>query len=143
MTRVDFYLLQNDNRNTCPLFACRLTEKAVKQGHHVFINTDSDRQLRQMDDLLWSFRGGSFLPHAIYADQADTIEPVLLGHAAEPGACNDVLINLSTEVPAWFGRFDRVVELIDGDATRRAAARQRYAFYKDRGYTLNTHEIET
>ena len=62
MTHVDFYILQDTQAQACPLFACKLTEKAYKKGHQVFINTQSDQQLRHLDDLLWTFRAGSFLP---------------------------------------------------------------------------------
>jgi len=141
MTRVDFYILEGSGARVRPLFACRLVEKAFAQGHHVYINTESADQLHQLDDLLWSFSQGSFLPHAIY-DQAESKQaPILLGHATEPQECNDVLVNLSREVPAFFSRFDRLAELVDGDAAQRAAARERFRFYKDRGYTLKTHTL--
>jgi DNA polymerase-3 subunit chi len=52
MTRVDFYLLRDTEVSACALFACRLTEKAVGQGHHVYINAESAVQLQQLDDLL-------------------------------------------------------------------------------------------
>jgi DNA polymerase-3 subunit chi len=141
MTRVDFYILKKDDHSARHLFACRLTEKAFRQGHRVFINTDSDAQLRQLDDLLWVFRDGSFLPHAVFDGRPDNPEPILLGHGAEPQDCSDVLVNLCAEVPTWFGRFERVAELVDANESQRAAARERSLFYKDRGYTLNTHDI--
>jgi DNA polymerase-3 subunit chi len=141
MTRIDFYILKKDEHTASPLFACHLTEKAFRQGHQVFINVDTEEQLRQLDDMLWVFRDGSFLPHAVFDGSADTPEPILLGHGAEPQSCSDVLVNLSAGVPTWFGRFNRVAELVDGNETQRAAARERYMFYRDRGYTLNTHDI--
>lgn len=141
MTQVDFYVLKDSSPAAGPLFACRLAEKAVKQGHSIFINTASDQQLRQMDDLLWSFRAGSFLPHSVYNAGAHQAEPVLLGCAAEPDGPSDVLLNLAADIPAFFSRFSRVVEVVSGDETQRAAARGRYGFYRDRGYTLNTHKI--
>jgi DNA polymerase-3 subunit chi len=52
-----------------------------------------------------------------------------------------VLVNLESTVPPWFGRFHRVAELVGGDDSARAAARERYRFYQDRGYTLNTHRL--
>ena len=141
MTRVDFYILKNQDHSARSLFACRLTEKAFRQGHRIFINVESDSQLSQLDDMLWVFRDGSFLPHAVFDGRTDTPEPILLGHGAEPHDCSDVLVNLSAEVPTWFGRFERVAELVDGNEAQRVAARKRYAYYKDRGYTLNTHDI--
>lgn len=141
MTQVDFYILQESAPDARQLFACRLTEKAYKQGHQVYINTESAPQLKQLDDLLWTFRAGSFLPHAVYADSQDADQPILLGHALEPDGPADVMLNLDSAVPPWFGRFQRVAELVGGDEAARAAARERYRFYQDRGYTLNTHKL--
>jgi len=141
MTSVDFYILNSPQQNAVSVFACKLTEKAFRQGHQVFINTASDTQLQQLDDLLWTFRAGSFVPHAVYSEGAADQPPVVLGHAAEPADSHDVLVNMATDVPSWFGRFDRVAELVSGDDTQRNGARQRYRFYQDRGYTLKSHHI--
>ena len=141
MTQVDFYILNDTAPEARSLFTCRLAEKAYKQGHQVYINTESAPQLKQLDDLLWTFRAGSFVPHAIYAGTRDAEQPVLLGHAVEPDGAVDVLVNLDGEVPPWFSRFNRVAELVGSGEEARAAARERYRFYQDRGYTLNTHKL--
>jgi DNA polymerase-3 subunit chi len=140
MTRVDFYILQHSRADTGQL-TCKLTEKAYKQGHQVYINTASDQQLKQLDDLLWTFRDGSFLPHGRYSAETPGEQPILLGHAVEPDGPNDVLVNLANDIPAFFSRFNRVAELVGGDDAQREAGRARYRFYKDRGYTLNTHKL--
>lgn len=139
MTQVDFYILQDSHPEACPLFACRLTEKAFRQGHQVYINTESDQQLQQLDDMLWTFRDGSFLPHARYAAGTNTSAPILLGHAVQPDGPSDVLVNLSSDLLPCFSRFSRVAELVGNEPGQLAAARERYRFYKDRGYTLHTH----
>jgi DNA polymerase-3 subunit chi len=141
MTRVDFYILRDTAESACALFACRLTEKAVKQGHQVYINAESAAQLLQLDDLLWTFRAGSFLPHAVDIGEDNGASPVLLAHDREPGNSHDVLVNLSNEVPPFFSRFNRVAELAGGNDAQRSEARNRYRYYKDRGYTLHTHQI--
>ena len=140
MTQVDFYILQDEAARARPLLTCRLTEKAWKQGHRVYINTDTQQQVGELDDLLWTFRAGSFIPHAVYTE-ADREQPVALGHALEPDGFDDVLVNLANEVPPYFSLFDRVAELVGADAEQRAAARDRYRYYQDRGYTLNTHKL--
>ncbi|MGB5304824.1 MAG: DNA polymerase III subunit chi [Gammaproteobacteria bacterium] len=141
MTQVDFYILKDTQPRACSLFSCKLTEKAYKQGHQVFINTQSDQQLKQLDDLLWTFRAGSFLPHTVYTGTATGTQPIMLGTAVAPESASDVLVNLADTIPPFFSRFSRVAELVGGDAEQRATARERYRFYKDRGYTLNTHNI--
>jgi len=137
MTQVDFYILKDNSPRAQALLTCRLSEK----GHQVFINTNSGEQLKQLDDMLWTFSAGSFLPHGSYEKNTDNTHPVLLGHAVEPEGPSDVLVNLSNDVPAFFSRFNRVAELVGGDETQRQAARERYRFYKDRGYTLNTPNL--
>jgi DNA polymerase-3 subunit chi len=90
------------------------------------------------------FSQGSFIPHKIVRDEADAApaEPVLIGLNRGPvGERWDLMINLAPEVPEFFSRYRRVAEVVDGDATRRALSRDRYRFYRDRGYTLNTHQV--
>jgi DNA polymerase-3 subunit chi len=139
MTQVDFYILKDSHPEARPLFTCRLTEKAFMQGHQVYINTESSQQLKQLDDMLWTFRDGSFLPHEQYAAGISARTPILIGHAVEPDGPSDVLVNLSTELLPCFSRFSRVAELVGSDPEQLAAARERYRYYKDRGYTLHTH----
>jgi len=52
-----------------------------------------------------------------------------------------VLINLAGDVPEFFSRYQRVAEVVDANATRREQSRERYRFYRDRGYKLNTHQV--
>lgn len=142
MTRIDFYILQSANAQNRQLLACRLTEKAYRLGHTVYIRTDSPAQSRIMDDLLWMFRAGSFVPHAIGGEKQGAQTPVLLGHENEPLHLDDVLINLSPEVPAGFDRFERVIELVDHEETVRQAGRRRYRFYQENDYALTTHKLD-
>jgi DNA polymerase-3 subunit chi len=141
MTEIDFYILKDKAPQGGMQFTCRLAEKIFKDGHQVYINTASEQQLRQLDDLLWSFRQGSFLPHAVYKSNAPETTPILLGHATEPDGPSDVLVNLAEDIPAFFSRFSRVTELVSGDDAQRDAARTRYRFYKDRGYTVRSHQL--
>ena len=136
MTQVDFYVLQDDSAQNRIRFACRLADKAYRLGHRIFIHTESAEQSRQLDDLLWTFQQNSFLPHCIVGEEGDTPPPVLLAHDVEPDAGSQVLINLATDVPLFFSRFERVAELVNQDGETRQAGRRRYGFYKERGYPL-------
>ncbi|MEJ2644677.1 MAG: DNA polymerase III subunit chi, partial [Gammaproteobacteria bacterium] len=64
-----------------------------------------------------------------------------VGHQESPETDCDVLINLAAEVPLFFSRFERVAELIGNNEENKQQGRQRYRFYKDRGYTLDTHNL--
>jgi DNA polymerase-3 subunit chi len=141
MTQVDFYLLADQDGEGRLRFTCRLVEKAYSQGRRVYVNAASDTEVEDLDRLLWTFRDGSFVPHGPLGAADPLLTPVLLGCGREPGDEDDVLINLTADVPGFFSRFDRVAEVIDADPERRRCGRERYRFYRDRGYPLNLHEI--
>lgn len=143
MTRVDFYVLKSGTEQQRAVFACRLAEKAWRLGHRSYLHTPSAGDARRLDELLWTYRDGSFLPHLTLDDLPDAdpegTTPVLVGHGEEPGPDHELLINLSPDVPMFFSRFDRVAEIVDAQGTDQARAR--FRFYRDRGYELNTHKL--
>lgn len=139
MTQVDFYILPDTKPRGCALFACKLAEKVFGLGQRSFVYLASETEARELDELMWTFRDRSFLPHAL-AD-AGTDVPVLLGCGQEPAMDCHLLINLASEVPAFFSRFERVAEVVDADPQIRAHGRERFRFYKDRGYPLETHTL--
>jgi DNA polymerase-3 subunit chi len=121
MTRVDFYVLPEAAGNRLP-FACRLTEKAFRRGHRVYLHLDNPAQAQRVDDLLWTFRQSGFLPHERLEADGDCQAPILIGYRPEPPAHCDLLINLSRSVPPFCARFQRVAELVaDGPAERALA----------------------
>ncbi len=67
MTRVDFYVLPNVRREGRMVLACKIAEKAVTSDHRIFVHAADATQARRLDDLMWTFRDGSFLPHVIVA----------------------------------------------------------------------------
>ncbi len=142
MTRIDFYILAEPSQGNRHTLACRLADKAYQQGHRVYLHADSEQEAAQLDRLLWTFRDRSFVPHGL-SGQVDTARtPVLIGWGDEAADEHDVLINLGREVPHFFSRFERVMEPVDQAEEIRTAARQRFRFYRDRGYPLDTHDIK-
>lgn len=142
MTRVDFYVIDNANERQHETLVCRLTEKAWREGHNVHIRCTSASNATSIDNLLWSYQDTSFLPHAIDDCETATSVPVTIGHGAQAPNNPDVLINLGPDVPDYFSRFKRVMETTGSDDIARAAARERYRYYQERGYALNTHKLD-
>lgn len=144
MTKVDFYITENKKPAARFDLACRLTEKIQKLGHRIYIHTDDKTQSQAIDDLLWTFKQNSFLPHCIVTTDSDYKDnAILIGHDLNNEKEDDVLINLSQEIPSFFSRFNRVVELIDQDKKQREMGRERFKFYKERGYPLASHPIKS
>ena len=72
MTRISFYILKGSQEHDRQVFACRLIEKAHAQGNHIYIHANSQEQANQFNDLLWSFRSDSFVPHQLMYDTSQT-----------------------------------------------------------------------
>ena len=144
MTQVDFYILDSDSDDARLRLACKIVDKATQLDNHVFINATSENEAKQLDELLWTFSQGSFIPHRVVRDELAEAprEPVLIGVNRPPAPGRwDVMINLAADVPEFFSRYERVAEVVDANATRREQSRERYRFYRDRGYKLNTHQV--
>lgn len=138
MTKVDFYILGNRSPEH---IACKLSEKAYDLGNRVYIHTESTQQAQSINELLWTFRDGSFLPHEQYQTNITCKSPIQIGCDENPDTECDVLINLATDVPLFFSRFLRVAELVDTNTDAKKQGRDRFRFYRDRGYTIETHTL--
>lgn len=147
MTQVDFYILADTAAEARLTFACRLAGKAVQRELDVFVLAESEADARKLDELLWTFAQNSFIPHrfAWDAESKPVAEPVIIGCANRKGDDDahdwDLMINLSGDVPDEFGRYERLAEVLDTDPTRREHGRERYRYYRDRGYDLKTHQL--
>ena len=140
-TRVDFYVIESDASRDRLRTACRVVEKAYQAGHTVLVwHIDTD-ELREFDELLWTFGDGSFVPHEAITTAGFAAAPVLLTSSATPPGDFDVLVNLAPEVPACVAEARRVAEFIDGDPARRQAGRARFRTYKERGWSPTTHNL--
>ena len=139
MTRVGFYVVQAAEQGQRLQVAVRLADKAFQQGHRIFINAVDEIQARTLDELLWTLRPASFLPHGLHGQKhSDTIA---IGWGQEPQDHNDLLINLQLDIPSFFSRFQRVAEVVTQDPASLQALRESWKFYKERGYQLEKHDL--
>ncbi len=142
MTRVDFYVLANAGEAERKRFACRLAEKAYRLKHSVHVSIDDERQAAELDELLWTFRDGSFVPHEVVkADQQDIESPVTIGRSPPGGKPTELVINLGRDIPEDSGELARIAEIVSDDEASRGLSRQRYARYRELGHTLETHKL--
>ena len=141
MPRVDFYILEGDDLRARLVFACRLAEKAFLLEQRVSLLTDAESDAATLDDLLWTFRDRSFVPHAMQNAGGETDTPVVIAWRGLQAVHLDLAINLGATVPEGFGGFTRIAEIVDGDAARRRAGRERYRYYLEQGIKPETHPI--
>ena len=138
MTRIDFH----SNVGDSIAYACRLARKAYLSGQPLIVLAEPDR-LKRFDEQLWTFKPLEFVPHCM-ADSALAAEtPVLLTASLESlvqDQQHQILLNLSVTVPPQFARFERLLEVVGNEEHELVAGRDRYRFYRYRGYVLNNYK---
>ena len=163
MTKVDFYTGVEDKLRT----ACKLSHKVIESGMRVQLYSPDEATTQALDALLWSYPTTAFLPHC-RSDEKDASEmSVVLAHAQKnstskkssvPGENsvldedfihsetfphNEVLISLHSTCLPFFSRFERVIEIVGLDAADTHTGRERFSFYRDRGYEMRHFDLRS
>lgn len=145
MGKVDFYILSSEGADEPLRFACRLADKAWRQGHRVRVQVADADALHRLDNLMWTFRQESFLPHELDGENADSEAldpaPVRLSAEADFSDPPDVLINLTDDVPEHADQVSRIAEIVSANDGSKRAGRTRYRRYRERGFELDSHQI--
>ena len=137
MTRVDFYFNASDKLE----IARKLGAKAFHAGQCALLFTQDETLAQQLDTDLWQAPALSFVPHVRCGHPLASQTPILIGTDADDIRSPDLLINLDDAWPPCFSRFERLIEVVTQDDNDRQAARQRYRFYQERGYALNSVDL--
>jgi len=137
MTKVDFYTGVNDKLQT----ACLLSHKAMQNGLRVLLHTPDASIAETLNKMLWEFPATAFIPHCLGTD-ADAHEmPVIIAHQPEPFPRSELLVSLHSSCLPFFSRFERVIEIVGKDADDARLGRERYGFYRDRGYEMRHFDL--
>lgn len=138
MTRIDFYRYAEDKLRV----ACRLAAKAFTQSRRVVVYSPDTKLLADFDRTLWTYQATGFVPHCFANSPLAAETPIVLSSSGESLPHHDVLLNLADEWPPFFASFERVLEIVATDEGDKERARERHAFYKDRGYDIKVNDIE-
>jgi DNA polymerase-3 subunit chi len=145
MAQVDFYSISQPDEEARLFVACRLVEKAMGQGLKIYIHTDNEKAAMDMDDLLWSFKPESFIPHAIVGIDVelgdDDEVPVYIGYFDKAPTGADLLVNLSKDIPPFHDSFPRIAEIVPNVESAKVNLREHWSTYKAQGYTLEHHQL--
>lgn len=137
MTEIDFYTHAQDRLRV----ACQLIQKARTRDLRVLVLLPDAGTLQALDERLWTFHPHAFLPHCRVEEPHADQTPVLLSCEDGPPPHDQLLLNLRRETPQHFARFQRLLEIVGLDDQDRQHARERFRFYRDRGYPLRTHPL--
>ncbi|MEO5766477.1 MAG: DNA polymerase III subunit chi [Casimicrobiaceae bacterium] len=137
MTTIDFYTHVTDRLDV----AARVVAKAYAANGSVRVLTPDRATTDALDRLLWTQSALSFLPHCRMDSAIAQATPIWIDEALEHDGPAAVLVNLRDHPAPFFSRFERLAEIVGTDAEGVAAARERFRFYRERGYALRSHNL--
>jgi DNA polymerase-3 subunit chi len=137
VTRIDFYTDAADRLHV----ACRLAAKAIAQHLRVLIYAPDGDIAAAVDRMMWTTPAIAFVPHVMAGHRLAAETPVIIARSSDDVPHDQVLVNLDRNWPPAFARFERLVEIVSRDEEDRRTARERFRFYRDRGYAIHTHNL--
>lgn len=132
MTKIRFY---TDVTEPVALIQ-HLVNQAWARQRRVTIYVPDRDQAQAIGDQLWQQTADSFVPNALVDAANAALTPVQLAWLPTQIQQDDLLFNCQAVLPKFFSRFRHVFELIGTEEADKMAGRQRWAFYRDRGYEI-------
>ncbi|NWL79867.1 DNA polymerase III subunit chi [Pseudomonas taiwanensis] len=137
--RVEFYVLSSANPADRLRAACQLAAKGWRHGLPVLVRCTDAAQRDELNELLWRFRGESFVPHSLIDDDASA--PVVLALDEAPATQQGLLINLASTISPHVEHFSRIIEIVNQEPDLLAACRENFRSYRQRGYDPKRVEL--
>ncbi len=148
MTRIEFVVFADHAQLTDVYeLICHRARRACDNGG-LFVQTRNELESQALDEHLWTARPSEFIPHVVAGAVVNTDSTVgkndsdvIIGSNVEPDGSHRTLINISLTVPWFFSRFETFIELVRSGENDREMGRERYLYYKRRGYPLRYRQL--
>ncbi|MCK9388029.1 MAG: DNA polymerase III subunit chi [Sulfuritalea sp.] len=115
--------------------------RASGEARPVLVYVPNGERSEKLDRLLWTHAATGFIPHCRADDKLAAETPIILASELDQPPHDGCLLNLSDEIPPGFGRFQQLIEIVSGEDGDRLPGRERFRFYRERGYPLEARDI--
>lgn len=137
MTRVSFLHGAGDRLQAMASWL----EHASRERRRVVVFVPASENRERLDRLLWAHPAIGFVPHCPAGSSLAAETPVILAAELDQTPHEEFLLNYSDEIPPGFGRFEQLVEIISTADHDKLPGRERFRFYRERGYPLEARDI--
>jgi DNA polymerase-3 subunit chi len=137
MTQISFFHGARDRLQAVAAWLGR----AGNERRKVLVYVPAGENSEQLDRLLWTHQATGFTPHCRANDKLAAETPIILAAELDTPPHDGCLLNLSDEIPPGFSRFQQLIEIISVNDGDRLPGRERFRFYRERGYPLENHDI--
>ncbi len=121
--------------------AARWAAEAWGVRRPVMIFAPQSDAAERIDRVLWTQGATGFVPHCRADSPLATETSILIATQLDAIAHDRCLINLGNEIPPGFSRFEELIEIISTDEAVRLPARERFKFYRERGYAPESRNL--
>jgi DNA polymerase III subunit chi len=121
--------------------AARWLAEAAVARRTVLVLAPGEETAERLDRLLWTQAATSFVAHARADSPLAAESPIVITRDIGTLPHDQVLLNLGDELPPNFARFEELVEVVSDDDEVRLPARERFKFYRERGYAPESRDI--
>ncbi len=139
MTRVSFIKIKKPEKAR---HLCELADEFFGEGQKVLITVMDENQAVTLDRFMWTWRKGSFLPHAYHNGAVDcSSEAVtIVTEEKNPNGANVLVMGKPCSL-AFIRQFEEVVDFAEVHEPQRAAeARRRFLRYREEGFEPHMRE---
>lgn len=133
MTQVRFVKLEREEK---ALHLCRLAEEHFLAGSRVLIVVAEPNRAVTLDQFMWVWNKGSFLPHSLDNGTVDCLdEPIVIStHEKIPNRAKILIMGTPCSL-AFMANFELVYDFAETyNDQLAAAARERFKSYRAHGY---------
>ena len=131
MTNVQFIFNVKDKS----LLLHRLLLKNIQKKKTSLVFCGDQSEILALSKNLWANSEINFLPHSV--NKLYENEMIVLSDD-RIDFMDDTLINFSSSIINGFNRYLKLIELVSDDEKTKEKARNRFKFYKDCGYKVNS-----
>lgn len=137
MTKITFLHSARDRLRA--IAAWLATASAERKPVLVYVPASEHRD--ELERLLWTQPPTGFAPHCRADARLAAETPIILASGLDDSRHDGCLLNLSDEIPPGFSRFRQLIEIVSVDDSDRLPGRERFRFYRERGYPLEARDI--
>lgn len=119
----------------------KLAIKIMVAKRRACVVTPDTEMTNAVGKYLWTYSDTAFIPSQKKSmGDIGKATPITIMNSNDVPH-NDILINLTLEIPSQFSSFSRLIEIVCKETTSIEKARDRYKWYKNRGYPITTHKM--
>ncbi len=117
---------------------CDVVEREFSQGNKVVINIGDEKEAKTLDNMLWSWKQSTFIPHN-YTESLDSAkkDPVLISNDVKDHISYDTLILVDPAELDICNNYSKVIDFAEKyNPTKLETDRKRYKLYRDKKYKI-------